>query len=725
MSSAASLVDLGERYAALGLPAAARGAFLRALALSADDDSRAARCLAELHLASGDGVGARDHAREVVKREPGPASRVLLGRTQLAAGEITGARMSFSTVLAAATCTPLVRTRAHLGLAAAAAAQRDHGGAAANTMAAVDAFCDFVAARGRRPEEVDAEIELAEELMARAAEWDRADDVAERLDQLAARCGGDQADGPDESDVESGAGSGAEPGALPGAPMVSLLIGLLLAARQRRGEEISDAEIERALSQELARRPGARAVRLRLIERQLKRIRDPETRAATIAALEALSAEISGEVSPGDKGGDNSGDARASGAESGEVRTITENVELARIYFLLASAHEDDPATAERAEAFYRKGLALRPGHAAAANRLALLTLARGDSEAAMAEIERALRIDAGYGLAWRNAARVLDASSPGPGLPALVGRLLDAAIPGAGTAAGGVAPQLVTATAEVARGDVLAGMYTRGHRLKNVLGIIGSRTRSVRKLAQKTVASASGSAEGAGPGDDGGDRLRHLLGERLGDLEREVTDLYEEWATYLRAMQGTGYTGKPVVEVISTAALINEVVEAVSAASPIPVQVAMTRPLPDLRGDRLLLREALLNIVSNAAEACAQLDPGSESPGATAGTRVDLAVRTISSSGTPIIEIEVSDDGPGIPRADLARVFVPGFTTKDTGSGVGLSVAERAITGHHGRIVVDSEVGRGTRFIIILPTDLGGFTTLAAYPGRGEPDAE
>src|SRR5690606_14621134 len=127
------------------------------------------------------------------------------------------------------------------------------------------------------------------------------------------------------------------------------------------------------------------------------------------------------------------------------------------------------------------------------------------------------------------------DASSPGPGLPEVVGRLLDAANPGAGVAAGGVAPRLVTATAEVARGDVLAGMYTRGHRLKNVLGIIGSRTRSARKLA--------------GDGE---------LSQRLADLESEVTALYNEWATYLRSMQTTG----PVVEVVSASALVHEVVD-------------------------------------------------------------------------------------------------------------------------------------------------------------------
>src|SRR5213078_969844 len=145
----------------------------------------------------------------------------------------------------------------------------------------------------------------------------------------------------------------------------------------------------------------------------------------------------------------------------------------------------------------------------------------------------RALRIDASHGLAWRNAARMLDAQSPSLGV--VVGRLLDAANPGAGSAAGGVAPRLVTATAEVARGDVLAGVYAHGHRVKNLLGIIGSRTRSARKLA-----------------GDGGE-----LSDKLRELEREVTALYEEWAQYLRSMQATG----PTIEIVAVSPLVHEIV--------------------------------------------------------------------------------------------------------------------------------------------------------------------
>jgi signal transduction histidine kinase len=80
-----------------------------------------------------------------------------------------------------------------------------------------------------------------------------------------------------------------------------------------------------------------------------------------------------------------------------------------------------------------------------------------------------------------------------------------------------------------------------------------------------------------------------------------------------------------------------------------------------------------------------------------------------------------VADSGPGIPRSELGRIFVPGYTTKDTGSGVGLAIAERVVAAHHGRILVDSEEGKGTTVTVILPTDLGGFATLRSLAPREE----
>ena len=272
--------------------------------------------------------------------------------------------------------------------------------------------------------------------------------------------------------------------------------------------------------------------------------------------------------------------------------------------------------------------------------------LDRGDQAGALAEIERALRIDASHGLAWRNAARMLDAQSPSLGV--VVGRLLDAANPGAGTRGGGVAPRLVTATAEVARHDVLAGVYAHGHRVKNLLGIIGARTRSARKLA----------AEGD-------------VRDRLKDLENDVTALYEEWAQYLRSMQAP----TPTVELVPLSPLLHEVVVAAQARTQqVPIALEHAAGLPDVRGDRMLLREALLNVVSNAAEACAAAQRRGRRCACARSPVPRRARRRSSRSSSPT-------PGPGIPRAHLGRLFVPGFTTKETGSGVGLAIAERVVS--------------------------------------------
>jgi two-component system, NtrC family, sensor histidine kinase HydH len=292
----------------------------------------------------------------------------------------------------------------------------------------------------------------------------------------------------------------------------------------------------------------------------------------------------------------------------------------------------------------------------------------------------------------------MLDAQSPSLGV--VVGRLLDAANPGAGSAAGGVAPRLVTATAEVARHDVLAGVYAHGHRVKNLLGIIGARARSARKLAQEArnaEAQADATRDRSAVGD---------LHDRLKDLEADVTALYEEWAQYLRSMQAP----TPTIELVPLAPLVHEVVVAAQARTQqVPIALETLAGLPDVRGDRMLLREALLNVISNAAEACSEV----------AGSEVAVRVRAVvapSSGAAPIVEIMVADTGPGIPRAHLGRLFVPGFTTKETGSGVGLAIAERVVAAHHGRITVDSEEGRGTTITITLPTDKTGLSSLPLW---------
>ncbi|MCI0651441.1 MAG: ATP-binding protein [Planctomycetes bacterium] len=103
---------------------------------------------------------------------------------------------------------------------------------------------------------------------------------------------------------------------------------------------------------------------------------------------------------------------------------------------------------------------------------------------------------------------------------------------------------------------------------------------------------------------------------------------------------------------------------------------------------DEELLFQAFLNLVRNAEQA---MPAGGE-----------LIVRSrLAGAG---VEIEFIDTGAGIPPERLSKVFKPYYSTKTDGSGLGLPTTLRIVRGHGGSIVVESEVGRGSRFIVTLP---------------------
>ena len=67
-------------------------------------------------------------------------------------------------------------------------------------------------------------------------------------------------------------------------------------------------------------------------------------------------------------------------------------------------------------------------------------------------------------------------------------------------------------------------------------------------------------------------------------------------------------------------------------------------------------------------------------------------------------VNIEVADDGPGIPSEQLGKIFQPFFTSKKNGTGLGLATCKRIVANHDGFIRVQSKPGEGTRFTIDLP---------------------
>ena len=81
------------------------------------------------------------------------------------------------------------------------------------------------------------------------------------------------------------------------------------------------------------------------------------------------------------------------------------------------------------------------------------------------------------------------------------------------------------------------------------------------------------------------------------------------------------------------------------------------------------------------------------------------LTLRTRHRKGG--VSIEVSDTGCGLTPEECERIFTPYYTSKQHGTGLGLAIVQSVISDHHGRISVHSETGRGTTFIIELPSNL------------------
>ena len=116
---------------------------------------------------------------------------------------------------------------------------------------------------------------------------------------------------------------------------------------------------------------------------------------------------------------------------------------------------------------------------------------------------------------------------------------------------------------------------------------------------------------------------------------------------------------------------------------------------IPPVDCRRAEINKVFLNLIVNAAHAIEAKRPGS---------RGTLTIRT-SSDGSRVW-IDIADTGCGIPPAVLPRIFDPFFTTKAVGkgSGQGLAIARSVVTGHGGDLTVQSKVGHGTTFTIMLP---------------------
>ncbi len=157
----------------------------------------------------------------------------------------------------------------------------------------------------------------------------------------------------------------------------------------------------------------------------------------------------------------------------------------------------------------------------------------------------------------------------------------------------------------------------------------------------------------------------------------------------------------------------VSQAVGAEGLPEGIRLELDLARDMPPLPVDVEKIRQVLLNLVRNAVEA---MPDGGTLTLSSRYHRALRRVRPIGSSrnqrrvGTLInalegaLEITVADTGSGIDREALSRLFIPFFTTKDHGNGLGLPICERIVREHGGELEVESAPDRGTRFVVRLP---------------------
>jgi signal transduction histidine kinase len=128
---------------------------------------------------------------------------------------------------------------------------------------------------------------------------------------------------------------------------------------------------------------------------------------------------------------------------------------------------------------------------------------------------------------------------------------------------------------------------------------------------------------------------------------------------------------------------------------------------LPPLHIDREQIKQVFLNILLNAIEATIE------------NGKITVKTRSFMKPGGELyLQIEFNDTGCGIPGEYIEDIFNPFFTTKSTGSGLGLSISNQIIQDHRGYIDVESQLGKGSSFFINLPVNKD-------YPKRRKSDLE
>ncbi|HXO04377.1 MAG TPA: ATP-binding protein [Candidatus Sulfotelmatobacter sp.] len=221
--------------------------------------------------------------------------------------------------------------------------------------------------------------------------------------------------------------------------------------------------------------------------------------------------------------------------------------------------------------------------------------------------------------------------------------------------------------------------------RWKENLAALGEMSAGIAHEFKNSLATISGYAQMIRSETKPGETQESA--ERILDQTRALTHVVTEFLRFAKPLE-------ICYETVPMQSLVEKVAEELHETIP-ECGVQFEGTFQDLPGDEALIRQALLNLARNGAQAAKE---STKSPRVTiSGTIEDLGGRKWQ-------RICVADNGPGIPATDLPKIFLPFYTTKSEGTGLGLAVVQKVALQHAGSIEARNRPDGGAEFLLWLP---------------------
>jgi two-component system sensor histidine kinase HydH len=217
---------------------------------------------------------------------------------------------------------------------------------------------------------------------------------------------------------------------------------------------------------------------------------------------------------------------------------------------------------------------------------------------------------------------------------------------------------QLIMKERLAALGEVSAGI---AHEFRNPMGVIAGYAKLLLK------------------GLEDGDERKEIVQAIMNEIE-EMDRVMEELLKFSKS--------EPIT--MMDIDLVSFITDIIKSMGPTASEIKFSPCDPvSVKGDKTLLRQAFKNLLQNAFHA---------------GDKIRIDIEQTDLSGRQGVSIAIKDNGEGIPMTDFNKIFMPFYTTKSKGTGIGLALVQKIALAHGGSVNVNSKEGKGSTFRLFLP---------------------